>query len=120
MEALQSNLADPVHHPVEVIQQNSRRSAEQEQLQRQAINFGRAFALRTALAHKGIAATQNWSAGTRVAHVLRDQYDDRHAIIEFEDYLGRPQDQATMQPSARERMHKEMYGTDLVMKPHGQ
>ena len=117
MEAAQPQLADPLHHPVEVIQANSRKVEEQQLLQRQAMLLGRGYALRTALAHKAIAETANWSVGSRVSRVMRDQYDDTHTRIDFEDVFGRPQDDPNPQPTARNRMLKAVFGSDMTVKP---
>jgi hypothetical protein len=117
MEASQPATFDPLHHPVEVIEQSYLRTVEQEQLQQQATMFGRGYALRTALAHKSIAATANWTCGHRTAAVLRDQFDDRHTTLEFHDFLGRLQDNPAVQATVRERMNRAVFGSDLIMKP---
>eukprot|EP00672_Neobodo_designis_P020309 CAMPEP_0174836946 /NCGR_PEP_ID=MMETSP1114-20130205/6407_1 /TAXON_ID=312471 /ORGANISM="Neobodo designis, Strain CCAP 1951/1" /LENGTH=119 /DNA_ID=CAMNT_0016070977 /DNA_START=42 /DNA_END=401 /DNA_ORIENTATION=+ len=116
MEPNQPVVQDALHHPVEVMQANARKLAEQQELQRQAMMFGRGYALRTALAHKDIAEKANWSCGDRTAKVLRAQYDDAHTSIGFEDILGRPQDDPNVQPTVRERMNRAVFGSDLVLK----
>lgn len=117
MEAQTPLQKDPLHHPVEFIEKNNARQLEQQQLQREAIMFGRGFALRTALAHKSIAESANWTCGDRVARIMRDQYDDRHTSIDFADFLGRPQDDPNVQPTLRQRMNKQIFGTDFILKP---
>jgi hypothetical protein len=116
MEANQPMTQDALHHPVEVLQANARKLAEQQELQRQAMMFGRGYALRTAIAHKDIATKANWSCGERTARTLRAQYDDTHTSMGFEDILGRPQDDPNVQPTVRERMNRAVFGSDLVLK----
>lgn len=115
MEAGQPLIRDPLHHPIEVVQKNARRLAEQQQLQQQALTFGRGFAMRTALDRHRIAGIERRGV-MRSSNVLSDSYDDRLTQISFSDFLGLPKNNPNVQPTSRQLLNEELWGTDLVMK----